>query len=133
MTFGRFTERLVGILAGIALVRLLTKEDYGTFLQVGLIGEICASVVLLGLPQSLLFFLPREAPERRKRLILQTALLLGAEPSSYHSSICCPTRSQPRSFRDLSISEGGRGFCPWQGPGIHLHVRRPRAQRLRSK
>ncbi len=77
ITFGRFTERLVGILAGIALVRLLTKEDYGTFLQVGLIGEICASIVLLGLPQSLLFFLPREPPDRRKRLILQTGLLLG--------------------------------------------------------
>src|SRR2546422_8376 len=75
MTLGRLVERIVGIFAGIFLVRLLSKEDYGTFLQVSLIGGLCVSIVLLGLPQSLSFFLPGEEKRRRKRFIAQTAVL----------------------------------------------------------
>lgn len=75
MTLGRLAERIVGILSGIFLVRLLSKSAYGTFLQVSLIGSLTTSLILLGLPQSLLFILPQEEPARRRRFIRQTAAI----------------------------------------------------------
>ena len=78
ITLGRLTERGIGIVAGIFLVRLLSKDDYGSYLQISLIGSLCASLILLGLPQSVLVFLPGEARERRRGFILQTVLVTGA-------------------------------------------------------
>src|SRR5437867_6026407 len=75
LTLGRLAERIVGILSGVFLVRLLSKSDYGTFLQVSLIGSLAASLILLGLPQSLLYFVPREPSRGRRRFIFQTAMI----------------------------------------------------------
>lgn len=73
--FSRLAERTVGIVSSLALVRLLTQEDFGTYLQVSLVGTMFTTLVLLGLPQSLLFFLPQESPGSRKALIARTTLL----------------------------------------------------------
>lgn len=67
MAVGRFVERGLGMLAGIVLVRLLTKDAYGTYMQVTLISQLIVTLLLFGLPQSLLYFLPRVAPEYRRR------------------------------------------------------------------
>jgi O-antigen/teichoic acid export membrane protein len=62
----------------VALGRLLPPEDYGTFRQVFLVSSTAYFLFLLGIPQSLYYFLPRAAePERRLYLGQTLSLLLG--------------------------------------------------------
>jgi O-antigen/teichoic acid export membrane protein len=68
----------VGFLLPMALVRLLTKEDYGTYQQLLLIGGLALSIMVLGLPTSIYYFYHHVPERRRPTLIAQTSLLLAA-------------------------------------------------------
>ncbi|MGH2607740.1 MAG: lipopolysaccharide biosynthesis protein [Tepidiformaceae bacterium] len=78
MMTGRVAERAIGILSGIVLVRLLTKDDYGSFLQIALICQLAAALLVLGLPHSLLYLVPRAEQTFRKRLIVAAGRLIFA-------------------------------------------------------
>lgn len=64
------------LILGIVLVRLLTKADYGTYLQVMLICTTVSFVLAFGMPQSIYYFLPQLEPNRKKTFLLQTLLSL---------------------------------------------------------
>lgn len=60
----------------IALVRVLTKHDYGTYQQVLLSGRILLSVCVIGIPFSMYYFLGVLDDEKKGRFISQTKALL---------------------------------------------------------
>lgn len=57
---------------GIVLARLLSQNDYGTYRQLFLIYGTVATLLLVGIPQSMLYFLPKIADEKRKAYISKT-------------------------------------------------------------
>jgi O-antigen/teichoic acid export membrane protein len=60
-------------LIGIALARLLTPQDLGSYRQLFLIYSTLSGVLLLGFPQSLQYFLPKSSTHlERIRLITRT-------------------------------------------------------------
>ena len=68
----------VGFILPMVLVRLLTKEEYGTYTQLSLVSSIANGVMVLGLPMSVYYFYHRVAkdPAGRPTLIAQTQLML---------------------------------------------------------
>lgn len=64
-------------LLGVALARYLTKFELGTYKQVFLVYQILSPIFLLGLPASLLYFIPRlTTDDERRQLVGQTVLAL---------------------------------------------------------
>ncbi len=64
------------LLVGLLLVRILSKSEYGTFLQVNLLTETIGSLVVFGLPASLFYFIPKLQSEQVKRFVAQNLVLL---------------------------------------------------------
>ena len=64
---------LVGFALPMVFVRLLNRNDYGTYQQLTLIANLGSTVMLFGLPVSIYYFYRRE---HRPTLIAQTQMLL---------------------------------------------------------
>jgi O-antigen/teichoic acid export membrane protein len=64
---------LVGFILPMVLVRLLSRNDYGTYQQLTLLANFGTGVMLLGLPLSVYYFYRRA---HRPTLIAQTQILL---------------------------------------------------------
>ena len=73
-----FVKYAVGFIMPMVLVRMLDKDDYGTFQQLQLIGATLAGVLFLGLPSSIYYFYQREGAHTRRALIVQTVVMLVA-------------------------------------------------------
>ena len=73
---GQFIVYGGSIIVGIILVRILSKSEYGTFLQVNLLLGTIGSLVVFGLPASLFYFIPKLQSEQIKRFILQNLAVL---------------------------------------------------------
>lgn len=58
---------VVKTLVGIILARILSQADYGTYRQLFLIYATLSTVLLLGLPQSMLYFIPKLGDEEQRR------------------------------------------------------------------
>lgn len=61
------------LLLSILFARLLSKEDYGTYIQVNMIVQLLGVVLAFGLPTSFYYFLPKKY--NRRNLLLRTALI----------------------------------------------------------
>jgi O-antigen/teichoic acid export membrane protein len=72
---GQGIKVVVGLATGIVLARVLDKAEYATFQQVFLAYALVSSVMTLGLPQALYYFLPGES-ERVRGRIVDTLVLL---------------------------------------------------------
>jgi O-antigen/teichoic acid export membrane protein len=66
----------LGIGLQVALARLLSTADYGTYQQLLLVGGIAVGIMNLGLPTSIYYFLHRIPEERRHLVVVQTIVLL---------------------------------------------------------
>jgi O-antigen/teichoic acid export membrane protein len=64
------------ILVFMILSRTLSSFDYGTYQQVWLFYGLMLPLFTLGLPGSVLYFIPRAQPDRRKTVAFQTLFLL---------------------------------------------------------
>lgn len=62
----------VGFIVPAILVRLLTKEDYGTYQQLLLLGTAAVGIMTLGIPSSIYYFYEATNPGRRQALVIQT-------------------------------------------------------------
>ncbi|PKN78049.1 MAG: hypothetical protein CVU48_09550 [Candidatus Cloacimonetes bacterium HGW-Cloacimonetes-1] len=68
-----FIRFFIKTIIGIALARILTQGDYGSYRQLFLIYSTFSTLLLLGIPQSILYFLPKASdPDKQKRLISNT-------------------------------------------------------------
>ena len=72
LIYGRALSFLISLVIPIALTRLLLKEDYGSYQQLVMIYSIIQAILLLGIPQSLLYFYPRSEKENHSMLVKQT-------------------------------------------------------------
>ena len=68
----------IGFILPMVLVRLLTKEDYGTYQQLSLVSSAATGIMVLGLPTSIYYFYHHasHAAHGRATLIAQTQLML---------------------------------------------------------
>lgn len=67
----------IGFVMPLVLVRLLSREDYGTYQQLLLIGSVATTLFLFGIPYSVYYFHRHADPGRQAVLRLQTTLILG--------------------------------------------------------
>ena len=65
LIYGRAFSFFLSLLIPIVLSRLLLKEDYGSYQQLIVIYTIVQAVLLLGMPQSFLYYYPRREPDAR--------------------------------------------------------------------
>ena len=72
LIYGRAFSFLISLVIPIALTRLLLKEEYGEYQQLVMIYSIIQAILLLGIPQSLLYFYPRSEKENHSMLVKQT-------------------------------------------------------------
>jgi len=68
LVFGQGITALAAIIIGAYLSRELSKADYATYRQTLLSYRFVAPVLMLGLPQALLYFLPQHEEQKRKVL-----------------------------------------------------------------
>lgn len=61
---------------GLLLVRYLTKQEYGTYLQVILVGITLATVLQFGIPASIYYFFPKLSTSGRRPFLYQTLIML---------------------------------------------------------
>lgn len=67
----------VKTIIGIILARNLSQADFGSYRQLFLIYGTFSTFLLLGLPQSLLYFLPKaDNPREQKQIISRTINIL---------------------------------------------------------
>ena len=72
LIYGRAFSFLISLVIPIALTRLLLKDDYGTYQQLIMLYSIIQSILLLGIPQSLLYYYPRRETDEHPLLVKQT-------------------------------------------------------------
>jgi O-antigen/teichoic acid export membrane protein len=73
---GRAAGRAIALAAPIVLTRLLTREDFGTYRQLVLLSGLLSRLVLLGFPQTVLYFYPRVDRSQRATVISQVSIIL---------------------------------------------------------
>jgi O-antigen/teichoic acid export membrane protein len=78
MTIGRVAEKGLTFLATLVLVRLLTKEEYGSYLQIALVSQLAVSVFLFGLPLALPYFVPRALTHERRHVVTVIGSVIAA-------------------------------------------------------
>lgn len=69
ITTAEFFRFFIKSLIGIVLARLLTPAELGSYRQLFLIYSTISALLMMGIPQSILYFLPRQNPEERKAYI----------------------------------------------------------------
>ena len=74
---GGFLTRCVGLISAAVLSRVFDLEQYGTYRQVFLAIDVVMPLLVLGMPQSLYYFLPGEE-EAPRRVLCENLLLLFA-------------------------------------------------------
>ncbi|MCB5260154.1 MAG: oligosaccharide flippase family protein [Candidatus Cloacimonetes bacterium] len=73
LSLADFIRFFIKTLLGIALARILSPADLGSYRQLFLIFSTLSGILLLGFPQSMLYFLPKAANEAEiKRIISRT-------------------------------------------------------------
>ncbi len=76
ITIGKVIVKISELVLGLILVRLLTKNDYGSYRQVWLIYATLSGILLLGIPASIYYFVPTLTEEKKRTFIFQTVILL---------------------------------------------------------
>ncbi|MDD2331082.1 MAG: oligosaccharide flippase family protein, partial [Candidatus Cloacimonetes bacterium] len=76
ISLAEFFRFFIKTLIGILLARILNQEYYGSYRQLFLVYTSFSALLLLGVPQSLLFFLPKAQDETEQKQIIPRTLNL---------------------------------------------------------
>lgn len=76
ISIGRFLRALSKLLLLIILVRLLSQFDYGTYRQVIMLYSLISVILILGIPTSIYYFLPKLKEDEVKTFVLQSQIVL---------------------------------------------------------
>lgn len=76
LTLGQALTTLIGLLTAVILVRLVTKDDYATYKQTFIAFNFFAPFLMLGLPNSMLYFVSKDQTQGRSLLLENLALCL---------------------------------------------------------
>lgn len=110
---GQGITQASAIAVGIVLVRIISQETFGSYRQVLLVYTTLAALVSLQLDQSLYYFVPKLAPERRRALLAQTlgtALALVSAASAVMATLVVLT-TEKRSREALELWQEGIRKC----------------------
>lgn len=104
---------LVTILVAAVLSRQLSQNDYATYRQTLLTYRFVAPLIALGLPQSLLYFLPL-GDERRRGIILEVLAVLSLVGSAFFLFLIAGGNSLVSGwFNNEDLVESLRWFAPY--------------------
>ncbi len=78
LSLGSALSMVISIFFGMISSRVLSKHDYATIQQTFLAYNFAVPILMLGLPNAVYYFLPREKQCKRGVLVDNIALLLGA-------------------------------------------------------
>ncbi len=78
LSLGSALSMVASIVFGMVSSRFLSKHDYATIQQTFLAYNFAVPILMLGLPNAVYYFLPREKQCKRGVLVDNIALLLGA-------------------------------------------------------
>jgi O-antigen/teichoic acid export membrane protein len=78
LSLGSSLSMIASIVFGMIASRWLSKHDYATIRQTFLAYEFAAPLLMLGLPNAVYYFLPREQHSKRGVIVDNMALLVGA-------------------------------------------------------
>lgn len=78
LTVGGMFNGLFSLATAIVLSRLATPEEYGAYLQMWLVYHTMMTMLMLGLPDSVTYFIPQMDTRGQKMVIVQTAALLAS-------------------------------------------------------
>ena len=76
LTVSQMGGLFLGLVSAMILSRFRTLEEYGTYSQMYLIAGIISPIIMLGIPNSITYFIPRADNEVEKRKILSQNLIL---------------------------------------------------------
>ncbi|MDY0128504.1 MAG: oligosaccharide flippase family protein, partial [Candidatus Cloacimonadaceae bacterium] len=74
LSLADFTRFFIKTLIGIALARLLTPADLGSYRQLFLIYSTLSGILMLGFPQSMLYFLPKAGTRQEIKAVISRTL-----------------------------------------------------------
>lgn len=95
----------------VVLVRLLTKEQFGSYRQVMLVAMFLGQLFSMQLPHSLYYFVPKLGDERRRALLMQTLLLALAGGAAGAAIMLFGARPLARQFENPSLTSLLTVFC----------------------
>jgi O-antigen/teichoic acid export membrane protein len=67
-----FLRLFIKTVIGMFLARILTQAEYGTYRQLFLLYTIISAIFLVGIPQSVYYFIPKADEAQKKKIITQT-------------------------------------------------------------
>ena len=76
LTTSKIMVSLIGLVASMLLARFRTLNEYGTYSQIIMITDLVSTILLLGLPNSINYFLAKANDEKEKRHFLSVYLTL---------------------------------------------------------
>lgn len=78
LTLSKIVSMTMSMLSAMLLSRFRSLQEFGTYSQINLVVYLAVSVIMLGLPNSLNYFLPRADNQEEQDLFLSTYLSLGS-------------------------------------------------------
>lgn len=77
LTVSRFAVSLIGLITSMLLARFRTLDEYGTYSQIIMVTDLVATIFLLGLPNSINYFLAKVDDEKEKQKFMSVYVTLG--------------------------------------------------------
>lgn len=105
LSLADFTRFFIKTIIGIALARLLSPTDLGSYRQLFLIYGTLSGILMLGFPQSMLYFLPKAgSKEEIKALVSRTLNVISALALLCAAIIFFSRHFIARSFNNPALS-----------------------------
>lgn len=76
LTVSRIAVSLIGLVTSMLLARFRTLEEYGTYSQIIMVTDMASTILMLGLPNSINFFLARAENGEEKRCFMSLYVTL---------------------------------------------------------
>ena len=70
LTGSKILVSMLGIITAMLLARFRTLEEYGTYSQIIMVADLVSSILLLGLPNSINYFLAKEDETEKRQKFL---------------------------------------------------------------
>ncbi len=102
LTIANVVESAIGLLIPVLLVRVLDQNQFGQYRFFWLIANTLMLIVPLGMSRSLLYFLPRSAPEARAAFVSQTVFYLAAVALPISAFLIAAPGWLPERIRSLT-------------------------------
>ena len=76
LTVSNFMVSIIGIITSMLLARFRTLEEFGTYSQIIMVTDLVSTILLLGLPGSVNYFIAKADSEKEKQKFLTLYLVL---------------------------------------------------------